>query len=353
MLSDLWRLVESGIPDCLVKPGTRPSIESFTQGVPIEGHLGLELHLHDAERAPDLSQVFSPATARHLLAREAVEDLSPQGAVTQEHLRWLLSEPAVTRTTRLLWLDWDADAFERTNPTPSVFLEPSEATGERAWKSVLSNPPGKRPPNPGAGLSEEILSRLSECGVRPGIVGAMSSRRPAPGRLYLSSECFSDAITAWRALGVPDLDEATLKQLTAFETQGIRIRPNLDVLEGTLGDRIGLDLAWPGLSDLRLPQTLAEWLHETPSVEPRAVEALGAFPKVWTPLDASWPDAYFLASLQQTEDRFSQVTGYLHHLKLVFEGQQLQEIKAYLGFAHQLVTPDAFGTPRGASGNPG
>ena len=353
MLSELWRLVETDIPDCLVIPVFRRAIEHFTEGLPIEGHLGLELHLHDAERAPDLSQVFSPTTARTLVEQQAGIGLAAPGAVTRDHLRWLVSDPAITESIRLLWLEWDADVFEREDPTPSVFLEPSETAGEPAWKSVLENPAGHGMPDYVTALPGDLLSTLAESGVKPGIVGTMVSRHPAPGRLYLSSPRLSDAIAAWRKLGVSDLDDATLRQLTRFEASGIRIRPNLDVLEGTLGSRIGLDLAWPGSGDLRLPHILVEWLKEQPGVDPAAVEGLSAFPHVWTPVDAHWPEAYLLASLQQPEDRFSQVTGYLHHLKLVFEGAALREIKAYLGFAHQLVTPGDSGTPRGASDNPG
>src|SRR5207302_10640316 len=78
---------------------------------------------------------------------------------------------------------------------------------------------------------------------------------------------------------------------------------------------------------------------------PQQGDALSGWPGQSDPARGPWPDSLILASLRRAADEFGVVQRYLSHVKLSIRPGHPLEAKAYLGFVHRWLRPEAPPSP--------
>ncbi len=260
-------------------------------------------------------------------AARALRDAGHGGAA----LRSLLSAAEDPRSPLherldLLWLEYDVS---RGGRTPSLFVGPRGAERRdavaRASELVLGEPL--------AGPVADALDRLAAplAGVELFQVGWMLGR-PRPGlRLCF---CASD-LAAFEAL-LARLDSASLRSRLRessrrYAAHVSQLTLAVDIGDGAVGPRVGLELGYGGAAQevpLQRWDALLQALVDDGLCTAKQLRALlrwsGSEPTPAAP-------AGLLRAVALRLDRL------LHHVKLVFEGDELRGAKVYFGF-HQAWT---------------
>lgn len=353
MLSALEFVEAVGRCGPLASDASRRDLALVLSRVPHDAvsRVGFERRLNASDDRIDYFLGFSDADADGL--RQTATGLSHESSPAEAEVlnglhtfadRWERSE-RLAEDIRCLWLEYDGDGIAAGRRPPGVFLDsgpfPPPDRDAHEWMSDrrrnIEMISGHRVP---ASVAREVDRCLEACppGVHPGTVGFFLGR-PHPGlRLCLAGFDLWGAMKFLSQVGYDGDVDRCLTSVLAVRSGASGILEeigmiHLDVMPEGVGSRVGVELVFEvnrQVSEHHLATDVLDALVREGLADPVRCREL-----------ASWPGAARREGVDPTV-----YLRRVNHLKIVFEGHELTEAKAYFGIRKGLprfVPPDSVG----------
>lgn len=314
---------------------------------------GIECRLSAADHQVDVSQaIFQRSDECEQLHRK-LGDLpthlveSPEWrGLANFTAKWLETDSVIRQAVNEVWLEYDID--QKSNPTsPSIFIGLNPAMYEHGRVKEIANRASSL--LTGSLLSSDIVRTLDICtDALPGssmlvYVGFMLSRPGSAIRAHIRDIQNREVIPFLKTIGWPGNMDTCQELIHLADQYGMRTRVDLNIGE-VIEDTVGIEFFMPPGDDQN--QKWTPFLSSKPfsrDCDAEKVQALTQWPGHVTPATTPvpWPSALLAESLTRRTDEFSVFTRTINHVKATVASTGDVSVKAYLGYLHSWVSPEA------------
>jgi Rps23 Pro-64 3,4-dihydroxylase Tpa1-like proline 4-hydroxylase len=359
-LTEYLNLVKPFVSSDLIDPMSWTEIEAIAQQMPsqITSFFGFECRLGVAAAKADLLLCIATGEiGQKVLDGSKHADLFPKNWFKQpvwSHLRdfaacWQDKTSPLHEKVSNIWLEFDVAETDDQALIPScffgssfIFADPSSTTHHQSWitQTAISMLRGQ----PLLPLVEQHLFRCINAlptGAYVFQIGLMLSRRSEMVRICLrgiAGSHLSDYLQQVRWSGSTAALQAQVMEIATYVD---RIDLDLDIGETGVASRIGLECYLFQQPKFQPKwQAFLDYLVNAELCLPQKREALLSYPGHVREKNhrTQWPTHLLNLSKFLGNNHESVFMRGLHHIKLVYQDERVQEAKAYCWVTHQMVS---------------